>query len=295
MTMKWKRHSLDPVSENAATGRTQEIFEDIKQTLRVPHVHMMFQVLAAFPDFFDLFWQTAKPALETQEFFSSGERLAAEAYTRVHNYFRINTLSGRVAEIHFSPEVQAEIQEVVDLHQYAYSTLLLVAAALVQAIEYPGAERQNSTAPARPAHFPEYRRKPIEVEEDLAPLPTKKIYDDIKRTLGTPFVDMSYLNLARWPEFLEIYWDSLKPVLKTPLYEQQRLAIRESGLSLAAELPEPLQLSNAHMEEAGVPRNQISPVIQITDLLLNLLSKQNLNVAFARIGLENGAKREIAA
>jgi len=127
------------------------------------------------------------------------------------------------------------------------------------------------------------------------PAATRKIYEDIKRTLGAPFLNTVYLSLARWPDFLSAYWESLKPWLKTPLYEQNRLAMRDSALSLAAILPRPLELSTAQMEEAGVPKDDINGVVQLAESFLDLLSKQALNIAFAKIGLEDGETSEVAA
>src|SRR5215467_3121120 len=137
--MSWKRHKLHLVKEKEAQGRISEIFSEIRYALGVPSVNMMFQALASFPEFFDLFWKTARPAVHTQEFFALSERISAEAYTRVHNYFSVPALGSKTKEMNFSAGAQAELQEVVDLYQYNYSVLLLLCAALVQAFENPGA------------------------------------------------------------------------------------------------------------------------------------------------------------
>jgi hypothetical protein len=291
MFMTWKRHKLRLVKEKEAQGRTSEIYLEIKQALAVPYVNTMFQALASFPEFFDLFWKAARPVLATQEFFSFSERLGAEAFTRVHNYFHVPSLGAKAADM-FSAGAQHELRELLELYHYNYPILLLLAAALVEAIENPGAEKCAST-PARVVrrNWP----RPIIVEEETAPAPTRKIYEDIKRTLGTPFLHTCYLSMGRWPDFLKICWESLAPLMKSPIYEQQRAAMCDSAVALARELPEPLQLSSAQMEEAGVPADDVHQVTQLADLFLNLLAKQVLNVAFAKIGLGDGESEEIAA
>jgi len=163
----------------------------------------------------------------------------------------------------------------------------------VQAFENPRTETAHTATPA--VVHPIFSKKLILVEEEVAPRATRKIYDDIKRSLGTPFLNSFYLNFARWPDFLSAYWEALKPLLKTPLYEQNRLALRESALTLASALPQALQLSTAQMEEAGVPKGDITAIVHLADSFLDLLSKQMLNVAFAKIGLEDGGTSEIAA
>ena len=290
--MGFKRHKLHLVKENQAEGRIAEIYFEVRRTLGIPHVNVMFQAFASFPEFFDLFWTALKPILETQEFFSFSERLGAEAYTRVHNYFSVPDLRTKVTEMDFSAGAQNELQQVVNLYHYNYPALLLICAALLQAFENPGSPQRQGT---RPALHPAYSGHPVLVEEEVAPAPTRKIYEDMKRTLGTAFLATCYINFGRWPDFLKTYWDSLKPMIKTARYEQHRVALRESALALAAELPETLQLSTAQMEEQGVPEEDLNTVVHITDLFLNLLSQQVLNIAYAKIGLEDGITSKLAA
>src|SRR5262249_49171882 len=122
-----------------------------------------------------------------------------------------------------------------------------------------------------------------------------KIYEDIKKTMGTPFLNTSYINFGRWPDFLRVYWETVKPVILTPLYEENRAGIQQSALALATELPRPLPLSPAQTEEAGVSAGDLNDVIQVTEFFLQLLSKQLLNIAFAKIGLEGGSHSTAAA
>jgi hypothetical protein len=290
--MNWKRHKFQLAPENQAEGRTKEIFDEIRQALGIPFVNTLFRALASFPEFFDLFWRTAKPAVSTQEFFSFSGRLGAEAYTRMHSYFAVPAFRAEDGEMNATSAAQLEIQEVVDFYHSNYSMLLLLCAALVQAFENPASGSHDGTPVTV---LPRLAKKLGLVEEEVAGLPLRKIYDDIRRTLGTPFLETCYLSLGRWPDFLAAYWESLKPLVRTPLYEQNRLALRDSALLLAAELPQTLQLSTTQMEEGGVPRDDISAVAQLADLFLNLLSRQTLNLAFAKIGLEDGARAEVAA
>lgn len=279
--MPWKRHRLNLVQEEEAAGRTREIFEDVKQTLGVPYVSPLFQALASFPQFFDLFWKSAKPVVSTREFFLYSERLEAEAYTRVHNYFPVPSLAD-----------QSAVHETIDFYQYSSPMLLLLTAALLQEFETPGLPKQPSIPAVSPRTF---SRIQFLADEAAAPAASQKIFADIRRTLDVPFLSSCYLNLGQWPDFLKVYWESLKPTLRTALYEQHRLRLRDSAVVLAAELPGPLQLSVTDMEGAGVDFNDVHSVVQITELFLNVLSGQLINMAFAKIGLEVGEREQKAA
>ena len=283
---------LHLLNERDAEGSTKTIFEDIKRSLGVPYVNTMFQALASHPRFFELFWNTAKPALYTQEFFICAERLGAEAYTRMANYFSVPDLRDGTAATDFGNREQPELQEAVELYDYNYSVLLLLSAALVHAFEHPDAHVREGTPVAIDSR---YLKKPVLIEENVAPIKTRRIYEDIKRTLHIPFINICYMDFARWPDFLSSYWESLKPLLKTPLYEHNRLALRDSALSMASSLPKPLRLATSEMEEAGLSAPDIDSVIQLSELFLNQVSKQALNMSFARIGLEEKVLMEMAA
>jgi len=290
--MAWKRQKLRLVPESEADSEVLEIYAEIKHALGLPYVNPMFQALGAYPKYFKALWNALRPDLESREFFSLAQRIAAEAYTRVHNYLNVPNLSRKVEEMEFSPGAQEELRDVIDLYLYNNSVLLLIAAAQMQGFENPGASARPASVPAEHPTHPEC---PVLVDERHAPPETRRIYDDIKKTMGTPILNTSYINFGRWPDFLREYWGALKPVMLTPIYEQNRIAIRNSGLALAAELPRPLPLSPTQLEEAGVSHGDLDAVIHITDFFLEQLSKQLLNISFAKIGLEGGAHTTVAA
>src|SRR5579859_271142 len=280
-----RKRRLPVVREGDASGRTLEIYHEIKSSLGVPHVNVIFQAYGAHPRFLDLMWKVLKPAVETREFFSCADRLRAEAYTRAHNYFSVPDLRNRVREIHFSGGAEHELIDAVELFHYNNPPLLLIAALLLQAFE-------DGPAYPRSAHLgaphPVFTQKLMKISEEAAPAPIRKVYDDMKRVLGVNFINTDYQAFARWPDFLNLYWSALKPLISSPLYGESSHALRESALGLASELPNAPQLSVERMQEAGLSNNEISGAIRITEDFLELLSGLVLNVAFAKIALEGG-------
>jgi hypothetical protein len=185
---------------------------------------------------------------------------------------------------------------VVELYSTNYPVLLLLCAAQAHAFENPETTAEGKSRPAEHDWAGASRaQRPIQVEEESAPPATRRVYDDIKRTMGTPFLGTCYLSLGRWPEFLEEYWTALKPVLATARFEQNCRALRESALALAAELPQTLHLSMTELEEAGIGRDDVNTIVQSVDSFLDLLNKQTLNLAFAKIGLEGGVQPAMVA
>lgn len=290
--MPWNRNKLSMVSESEAKGDTARIFLDLKETLGIPHVSMAFRVLASLPRFFPLFWKAARPMLQTGEFFSAADQIRMEAYHRMQTRFSVPNLHRKLIEFDFTQRAQDEVMDVVQLYEYVNPVLLLTMAALSQGMDHPDTPVKHGNLPAQ---HPSHPSRPILVDERLAPEPTRKLYDDIKRTMGTPYLNTSYITFGRWPDFLMEYWSALKPVIGTPNYEEQRNALREFALRAANDLPEAICLPKSAMDKAGVSDEERTNAVQAVHFFLDLLSKQVLNIAYARVGLEGGAPSAVAA
>jgi len=290
--MPWNRNKLRMVSESEAKGDTAQIYAELKETLGIPHVSLAFRILASYPRFFSLFWKCARPMLETGEFFSSAEQIRVQGYSQVKSGFAVPDLRTKLAEMEFTQRAQEEVQDVVDLYEYVNPVLLLVMAALMDGFEHPEGVVKHGTLPA---HHPSHPARPILVDERLAPDPTRKLYDDIKQTMGTPYLNTSYITFGRWPDFLREFWSSLKPIIGTPHYEQNRATLRAFALGAANDLPETIHLSQHTLDRAGVGEEERSMVFQTIHFFLDLLSKQVLNIAFAKVALEGGNRSAVAA
>jgi hypothetical protein len=210
--------------------------------------------------------------------------LRAEAYTRMHNYFAIPDLCERMTDLSFSTGARHELTDVVELFNYSNPLMLLLATAQMQAFD-KAVGRQIAV---HPALHPVFKERPVLVEEESASSPTKKIFEDIKRTLNVPVVNTDYRALARWPDFLRDYWTLLKATAQSPLYKEHCQALRASAAGLVQEFPRAFELTIAQLQDAGLSDEDVEAAVRITELFVKLLSGLVLNVAVAKIGLEGG-------
>lgn len=290
--MPWRKgNRLKLVAENEASGRTLEIYSEIKQTLGVPQVNAIFQAFAVYPKFLDLFWQAMQPVAETQQFFHLGNRLRAEAYTRAHNYFLVPDLCSSAPAQRLSTEAQQALSETVDMFHYLDPLLLLLAVALMQAFEKPVGQPHRESVPAE---HPIFLYRPALMGEESAPLQTKAVYEDMKRTLDVPVLSTAYQAFARFPAFLESYWSVLKPATQSALYALSHTGIRESAWCLLDEFPARVDLTLDQLSAAGVSDDEITAVVRITEIFVEALSRLVVNVALAKIGLEGGNTHMVA-
>ena len=179
--MRWKRgNRLRLASEAEASPRTREIFAEVRERLGLPVVPLLYRAYAVFPDFLELHWQSFRPLIESRQFFVLGARLAAECYTRAHNYFAVDSLSGLEAEP--AANVTLPLPQVLDYYQYLDPFLLLITAAQMQAFEGAAGESLETPANARHASF---TVAPRLLSDSEATAGVQRIWEERRRMPGT--------------------------------------------------------------------------------------------------------------
>src|SRR3954462_10191096 len=249
--MPERRGKLLLVREKEADGRIREIFELIKQSLGIPFVPVIYQALAAYPEFLEQHWRAFSQLTAAHQFFQLGSRLRGEAYTRMHNYFQIEDLCEPLTEMSFSSGAKHQLGDVIDLFNYVNPLLLVIISAQLSAFEQPiGQSRNGQVGRAEHPHFME---RPVLIEEETASVPVKRVYQEIKRVLSLPVVNTDYRAFARWPDFLNEFWKALRRIVQAPSYHEQQRALCESSEAMVKELKCRLILASRRFNKAAWP------------------------------------------
>ncbi len=287
--MRWKRgNRLKLVNVTQASGRTCEIFDEIRHSLGVPVVPILYQAYAAFPEFLERHWEAMRPALGSRQFFLLGARLAAESYTRAHNYFEV---PGFLRQSFSEPGVGLPMSQVLDYFQYLDPLLLLIAAAQMQAFE--GILGQAEQAPEAAQH-PSFPVAPRLLNDAEAKAAAHRIWDERRRLLDVAFISDEHRALACWPDFYDEYWIAMRQFLRSPLYEDCQYRIGESAWNLARELPVGGDTGIPSLLEAGLGGEEVSSLARINEVFVQAMSGLLLDITFARIGCEGGTRRQQA-
>ena len=291
--MPWRKgNKLKLVPENEADERTRQIYNEIRSAFGIPNVHLIFQAFAAYPAFLQLHWRALKPAVASKGFFELAERLRADAYTRMHNYFEVPDLCAQTAMVELSEGAKEELTRTVDLCHYSASLLLLVLAAQLQAFDTPVGQK---TVGEKPSSHPTFADRPILVEDTGAPPQTRQIYEEMRHVFDLPIIPTEYRALARYPGFMKAYWDALRTVVQSPVYEGCHYGVRETAFALAREFPDSFDVNLSQLTEAGLSDEDVGSIVRIVEMLVNAMSGTALNVAFAKIGMEGGSRRAKAS
>ncbi len=289
----WKKgQTVRLVSPSQATGRVLDVYRDMQRVVGVPHVSSFFQFLGAHPEFLDHFWGAVRPIVQSQAFFSCSHRLRADAYTRVHSYFQVPNLKSELASRQFIPRASEELKECIDYFCYSVPISLLLASFLSECFE--GAAG-SAAIPRTAAAAPKPHRCVELVDEESASPAVKSVYADVRSATNASVTHTVYQAFAHWPGFLQSYWNSMKPIVVSELFQYCQSSMREDAQAMVGELPGPVEFDASDLAEIGMNQREASTLIRVTNMFALSLAGSLLNVSIARIAIEGGNQRSKTA
>ncbi len=286
--MRWRRgNRLKLVSEAKAPPRTGEIFDEVRHSLGVPAVPLLYRAYATYPEFLEVHWQTFRPAVQSRQFFSLSTRLAAESYTRVHNYFNVGGVASGEAPCNGSAGIS--LSQALDYYQYLDPLLLLIASAQMQAFDGPVGDGHIAPEPAQHSTF---APSPRLLEDYEASPPIHRIWDERRRLLDLAFISDEHRAMARWPGFYQEYGRALQEWMRSPLFTDCQYRIGESASGLARELPAKMETGVQQLVEAGLCDEEAASIVHINGAFCQAYSGLILDITFARVACDGGTRRE---
>jgi hypothetical protein len=254
--------------------------KEMESILGVPCMLLPFSALKPWPKLLPVLCKDLKPAVDTGEFFHSAQRLQADAYTRMFNYFFIPDLHARAEE----DGSARELADLVDLFQSRAALYALFFVLAGRSLEGPvGQSRSAAPVPGRPL-FPQIHWR----ETSVSKIPQNEAVG-AQNITAPAFPNPEYAALHRWPGFFASYCNSLQSLLEFPLYTDWQLSTRTLAHRLVEELPVPAELAEQRLCPGGLSEQELGSAIDGIDSLVENLVRLLLNMAVARIGLEKGS------
>lgn len=262
------------IPERAAEGELENVYHDIKQTLRVSGINLIFRIWAGQKNFLPELWRSFRPNAETRAFEEMADRLRADSV-------RAAAAVGRLQAAESAPlgDSQAfQLDAALDLYHYINPKLLLMASAAVMALEGQaigrgadgaGVERIERGIPARMYPMEMVSEKP----DDKA---LRDLFEDIKQTLSLQSINSDYRTLALWPTYLFVLWSRLAPFVKRPEYERATRVLREASREYVRALPFTFQMQSSRIEES------LDNVFETSRNFERLLPALILNISLAQ-------------
>lgn len=233
---------------------------------------------AASGPFLTQFWEAVKPVVRTRAFLAAAQRLRADAYTRMHNYFEIPADS-------FGLAAPPELAATLELFHYQGGALLLLLSLAAGALDNPIGQPFVSREAGSPQAF---SFAPILVEDEAAAPGTRKVLDEARRQYGLGVVPMEFRALAAWPAFLNRHWQLWKQMTHSPILAACEHQLLLHSFELAQALPGPVELSSASLRQSGMTEEEFSGIVRFTNHWNRASATLLLQIAVAKISVEGG-------
>jgi len=227
----------DPVpaiTEAAATGETAALFADIRATLGVNVVNLIWRHLAVFPGALPWAWAQARPL------YADGTIAAEAAALRAAR--RLPDMPAFPPEVLAAAGLDAPALAAIGDILAAYdrtNPMALVALSVLRArLDAPPGPPEPAPAAAA-TREPALTLPPLLPLDAMAPATAALVLrlNRIGATSADPVLASMYRNLAHWPAYLALAWTALAPLRPEPLIAACLALARARAATLAAARP----------------------------------------------------------
>jgi len=271
-----------PVCDREASPEIADIYSELKAVLQVPWVAMITRAYARYPTFFATLWSGMRELCGSETYVRAAQDLSG----RVDDDVAILSPPPVAERLHcmgYLAEDLRNIQRVLDVLSHGnnmYQPLVMAALVLLE-----GGSLSSDNAKQRPfpgRHAPRVPRQFVLMEAHHVAGETQVLYEDIKATLGLPYVNSDYRALARWPSYLALVWEGLKPVIGTDRHRKLADAYHRRSVELIPNLPNPGRLTSPGLRAAAEKDASVGEILDIVRLLIYNIPPLMVNVAYLR-------------
>ncbi len=262
-----RQPQVQPIDKEEAPPEVRARLDEIQDVMGLPWSPDNWRAYARYPEMLRLFWEQLRPATERDRFLRDALGIAERAYRDVSGWYQPE----------YTPRLAREDREQLawelDAFEFGAPQLLIQQAVLSRALRGEVVGRGTGGERRRPSAYrqPEIRL----VNERSAPEPVKRLYQEIKRTLGLPLVSAECRALAKWPELLQSAWEDVKRWRERPEYRSLRLELAWLGDEAAARVRPAVRLDEPALRAAtgssAALENLRLMVALFTDLLPELI------------------------
>jgi len=229
-------------------------------------------------------WRGLRPLCASRQFEDACRELRAKVERNLHK-IACRPLESDLLSAGYAPIELDQIRGLIEIFSRGNMPYLLLATIARLLLEDQPLSTRRLVSPYehdRPAEqaAPLVLMEPHHGNESL-----QSLYQQIKATLGLPFVNTDYRALARWPGYFALAWNDLRPQIQSTDYEPMITEIHNTAVELALDLPNPGLLSPARLQAAAEEDRALDEIRDVVRLFQYLLPGLVANIAFFRAQL----------
>ena len=238
-----------PHWEFKAEGELRDTYERYKAAMQIPWVGVVTMAYAHYRPFFDCWWKALEPVVQTNAYVEVAQSLRAKVEADIEA-LNPPPISERLFAMGYSSRELDEIREMIDI--ISHGNFMQIPAVMVARLLLEGGELLGGTdiGAAAKSHGPKVSTPFVLLEPHHVLPDHQAIYEDIKTTLGLPFVNTDYRCFARWPSYFDLAWKDLKTEIQGPNYEPLVISQHEAQFAATATLANPTGLTAETLKQA---------------------------------------------
>ncbi len=278
------RRYLSQIAEVDATGAIADVYRDIRTTLQIPIVNLVWRHLAVEPTMLLACWRVVRP-LYVSGYCARGAQLLQDNY----EVFELRQIPRNVLDAEVDAAGEAMLRRILATYIHANPLNLLALNVLVQRLTGVGVGESIALPKAQTQYNEEGELPVILCVDELAATVRTSVeaLEDLGRRPGDFVVPSVFRHLAYWPGFLELALQRLESVVATETFDglvarcaQRATRVACGLLSYAgeSELPaEPLR-SSATAVLRGFTEQAMPRVITLLALLQHVMPASRENI-----------------
>ncbi len=272
---------ISPLPEYRVEGACKALYDDTKRVMQVPWMGVVTMAFAHYEHFYATLWHGLGAMVASEAFVGACATLRRDAEARVA-VFDPPPLVTRLRDAGYAPREIAAVRDMIEVFSHGNMPYCLLATLTRLALERDFLPAHAEAPEYQGRHAPDIDVPFVLIEAHHADAPTRAVYDDIKATLGLPFVNTDYRALARWPSYFAMAWNDLKPVVATPSYSEAVAAVHADFVAAAQTMANPSGLTAQTLREAAEADESREEILEVVRLFQWLLPGLITNVAFFR-------------
>lgn len=276
--------AIHPVPEFKAEGDLLRRYRETKKVFRVPWMGVVAMAFAHYPRFYATLWQQLRPVWSSQQFADACQTLRSKVENGAQQ-LPVSSLEPELISAGYASQELDQIRGLIEVFSRGNMPYLLMATLARLLLEGKALPEQRHVSLLADSNVIEQTPALVLIEPHHANAPLQEQFDQIKATLGLPFVNTDYRALARWPSYFSRAWDGLDQQIRSPLYQGLVEEVHDTAVKLALNLPNPNLLDSDQLQSAARQDAELGEVRDVVCLFQYLLPGLVTNIAYFRAQL----------
>ena len=261
MTNENKHDPVNALAEADATGRTAEIFAEIRELMEIPLITSIWRTLAAVEDGLESAWAATRPLYESGQPQAVLEKLKAQANFPVPGKRSIEQLE----EAGYLGQDRSTILTILDAYNRSNGLNLIALTALVSNSD---GQSSSYSRPPSPAPWPTLPLLLSKEEINTADWQVLERIKHIGATDDNPSIPTLWRHLMHWPGLLELILNSYLPLHQNGTINRDIEEVRKFAESEAPALSNFKSSTDAIPDEAiGMIRSYVGHPPSVTRMV----------------------------